>query len=164
MTVRSRGTSLRCCSTSSAGTRIAPGSFVVASPHACGLRVSTNVNISPRSIRSLTSSTVTLVASIAPSLIDISTQLLRLRRAKNDVYLTAALTVRQSHQTTLSILRAAPLCETYLAHLPVVDARRDRVRLRRSDRSLQRSANLPSKLPTARDPFAHSASTAKALR
>src|ERR1700754_2385676 len=46
--------------------RIAPGDFVSASAHAFGLRVSTKVNTSPRSIRFFTSSTVTLVASIVP--------------------------------------------------------------------------------------------------
>src|SRR5688572_16834590 len=45
--------------------RIAPGSFIVASPQALGLRVSTNVNCSSRSILSLTSSTVTRVTSIS---------------------------------------------------------------------------------------------------
>src|SRR5690242_15955957 len=64
MTARSCGISDRWLSTSSAGTRTAPGSFVSASPQACGLRVSTNVNCSPLSMRSLTSSIVTLVASM----------------------------------------------------------------------------------------------------
>src|SRR5438270_3086408 len=64
MTARSRGISDRCSSISSAGTRTAPGSLVSASPHACGLRVSTKVNCSPLAIRSLISSAVTLVASM----------------------------------------------------------------------------------------------------
>src|SRR6185369_6323559 len=66
MTARSFGISLRCSSTSSAGTRRAFGSFLSDSPHAVGFRVSTNVNCSPRSSRSLTSSVVILVASIVP--------------------------------------------------------------------------------------------------
>src|SRR5437588_8615920 len=64
MTVRSRGISSRCSSTSSAGTRIAPGSLTSDSPQAFGLRVSIKANCSPRFILSFTSSTVTLVGSI----------------------------------------------------------------------------------------------------
>src|SRR5437588_2073211 len=64
MTVRSRGISSRCSSTSSAGTRIAPGSLASDSPQAFGLRVSIKANCSPRFILSFTSSTVTLVGSI----------------------------------------------------------------------------------------------------
>src|ERR1051326_4273481 len=63
MTARSRGISSRCCSTSSAGKRIAPGSFVSASAPACGLRVSMKATCSPLFIRSPTSSAVTLVTS-----------------------------------------------------------------------------------------------------